>query len=181
MIIQKLSLEATAINQNFSQQILKENDGTSRKTFEPNPFWTEEEDGAVGSEPAAVAYRYRKFTLGNIKVIARYVYFKSHSFSLLPYSFFSPVLYTNIHIYSFLFFYYDWSFLLVNRCELHGWAAKGKESPLFTAYALNEWDSRFAGGLDWRRKIDQQVLLSSLPPLSLSNLSLSLSLSVVPS
>ena len=108
----KLSLEATAINQNFSQQILKENDGTSRQTYEPNPFFDESEDEAAGSEPASVAYRYRKFTLGNIKVVA--------------------------------------------RCELHGWAAKGKESPKFTAYALNEWDCRYAGGIDWRRKIDTQ-------------------------
>ena len=108
----KLSLEATVINQNFSQQILKENDGANRKYFNPNPFFDEAEDGASGSEPASVAYRYRKFTLGNIKVIA--------------------------------------------RCELHGWSSKGKDSPYFTAYALNEWDSRYAGGIDWRRKIDQQ-------------------------
>lgn len=109
---EKLSLEATAINQNFSQQILKPTDASTRMNFEAHPFFDEEEEGAADSEPAAVAYRYRKFTLGNIKVIA--------------------------------------------RCELHGWAAKGKDQPKFTAYALNEWDSRYSGGIDWRRKIDTQ-------------------------
>merc|ERR1711871_554395 len=112
---EKLSLEATAINQNFSQQILqqilKESPDT-RESFEPHPFFDESEDDDVASEPASVAYRYRKFTLGNIKVVA--------------------------------------------RCELHGWAAKGKDKLKFTTYALNEWDSRYSGGIDWRRKIDTQ-------------------------
>ena len=106
---EKLSLEATAINQNFSQQILKESPDT-RDTFEPHPFFVAEEDD--DGVPASVAYRYRKFTLGNIKVVA--------------------------------------------RCELHGWAAKGKDKLKFTTYALNEWDSRYSGGIDWRRKIDTQ-------------------------
>ena len=39
---EKLSLEATAINQNFSQQILKESPDT--RTFEPHPFFVAEED-----------------------------------------------------------------------------------------------------------------------------------------
>lgn len=55
---EKLSLEATMINQNFSQQVLVEPSDATRKTFEPNPFF---EDDDQGSEPAAVAYRYRKF------------------------------------------------------------------------------------------------------------------------
>jgi translation initiation factor 3 subunit D len=64
----KLSLEASSINQNFTQQILKP-DGQERKIFdEPNPFYDEEESGM---EPASVAYRYRKFTLGNVVVVAR--------------------------------------------------------------------------------------------------------------
>jgi translation initiation factor 3 subunit D len=66
----KLSLEASSINQNFTQQILKP-DGQERKTFdEPNPFYDEEESGGV-MEPASVAYRYRKFSLGNVEVVAR--------------------------------------------------------------------------------------------------------------
>ncbi len=62
--------------------------------------------------PASVAYRYRKFTLGNIKVVA--------------------------------------------RCELHGWTSKGSDDLLFTSYSLNEWDSRYAGGVEWSKKIDSQ-------------------------
>lgn len=47
------------VNQNFSQQILKK---TGRKDMTlPNPFHDEEDETA--SEPASVAYRYRKFAL----------------------------------------------------------------------------------------------------------------------
>ncbi len=59
-----------------------------------------------------MAYRYRKFSLGNITIIA--------------------------------------------RCELHGWLKKRDEELFLTAYALNEWDSRFSDGVNWRQKIDQQ-------------------------
>jgi len=40
---EKLSLEATMINQNFSQQVLQKPTADSRKTFEANPFWEEGE------------------------------------------------------------------------------------------------------------------------------------------
>lgn len=56
---ERLGLEATTINQNFSQQILRK---TGRKEMDlPNPFF--DEDDADGMEPASVAYRYRKFEL----------------------------------------------------------------------------------------------------------------------
>jgi len=56
---ERLGLEATTINQNFSQQILKK---SGRKNMDlPNPFF--DEDDADGMEPASVAYRYRKFEL----------------------------------------------------------------------------------------------------------------------
>eukprot|EP01036_Dinobryon_divergens_P028544 gene28544-37502_t len=58
----KLSLEATMINQNFTQQVLLLDENDSRKTYEPNPFFDETE---VSVEPASAAYRYRKFTLGS--------------------------------------------------------------------------------------------------------------------
>lgn len=107
-----LSVEATMINQNFSQQVLVEGAEDSRKTFEPNPFFDEFESGGGGVEPASVAYRYRKFTLGKIR--------------------------------------------LVTRCELHCWANKRDEEQFMTCHSLNEWDSRFSGGVNWRQKIDQQ-------------------------
>ncbi|KAL7579850.1 hypothetical protein ACA910_004862 [Epithemia clementina (nom. ined.)] len=54
----RLGLEATMVNQNFSQQILKKA-GRENMTL-PNPFYDDDEDGM---EPASVAYRYRKFAL----------------------------------------------------------------------------------------------------------------------
>lgn len=52
-----LGLEATFINQNFSQQCLKR--GPDKKVFaNPNPFITDEDEGQV----ASVAYRYFKLT-----------------------------------------------------------------------------------------------------------------------
>ena len=61
--------ETTMINQNFSQQILRS--AKHRTTFDhSNPFWDKED--CDGMEPASVAYRYRKFDLGNgISIVAR--------------------------------------------------------------------------------------------------------------
>lgn len=68
---ERLSLEATMCNQNFSQQILKST-ATTRKTFDlPNPFY-DEEDNEDNMEPASVAYRYRRFDLGDdISIVCR--------------------------------------------------------------------------------------------------------------
>jgi len=65
---ERLSLEATMINQNFSQQILK---SSQRKQFDlPNPFFDDEDND--GMEPASVAYRYRRFDLGgDIQLVCR--------------------------------------------------------------------------------------------------------------
>lgn len=42
------------------------------------------------------------------------------------------------------------------RTELHGWTSKRNEVQYLTSYALNEWNSRYSGGVDWRQKIDTQ-------------------------
>ena len=64
----KLSLEATAINQNFAQQVVSGDKGT-KKFDRPNPFFdNEEEEGKV---PQPVCYRYRKFKLGDTAVLCR--------------------------------------------------------------------------------------------------------------
>ncbi|KAG8042084.1 hypothetical protein G9C98_000075 [Cotesia typhae] len=55
-----LALEATFINHNFSQQVLKSSE-PRYKFDEGNPFISEEEEGDV----ASVAYRYRKWDLNN--------------------------------------------------------------------------------------------------------------------
>jgi len=72
---ERLSVEATTINKNFSQQILRTKDkvnGSSlRKSFDiPNPF--SHEECKDGMEPSSVAYRYRRFDLGeNIQLVCR--------------------------------------------------------------------------------------------------------------
>jgi translation initiation factor 3 subunit D len=65
---ERLGLEATVVNQNFSQQILKK---SGRKEMDlPNPFF--DEDDADGMEPASTAFRYRKFALDwNATVVVR--------------------------------------------------------------------------------------------------------------
>ena len=60
---ERLGLEATMINQNFSQQILKK---AGRKDMDlPNPFFDEDDEENPNSnmEPASVAFRYRSFAL----------------------------------------------------------------------------------------------------------------------
>lgn len=46
---------------------------------------------------------------------------------------------------------------LVARCSLNGIAMKGGEEEFMAAFALNEWDSKLAKGIEWRSKIDSQV------------------------
>lgn len=54
---------------------------------------------------------------------------------------------------------------LVARTEVHGYVHKRGEDHLMTCFALNEWDSKYCGGVEWRQKIDQQkgaVLITEL-------------------
>lgn len=103
----RLSLEATMINQNFSQSLMK-TDSSFVKTFEhPNPFADEE------TKPAAIAYRYRKLDLGTETLIV--------------------------------------------RCEINGVSRKRGKEEYISTYALNEWDPKVSGNVEWRTKIDTQV------------------------
>lgn len=104
-----LALEATFINHNFSQQVLKM--GEEKHAFDkPNPFAGEEEEPVI----ASVGYRYRKFNLGN-------------------------------------------DINLIVRCE-HDAVMYGPNGDLqfINIKTLNEWDSRYCGGVDWRSKLDIQ-------------------------
>jgi len=106
-----LSLEATFINHNFSQQVLR-NDGQSKqyKFANPNPFLDEEELDEV----APVGYRYRRWNLNN-------------------------------------------NVVLVSRTEHDAIQATPSGEPQFiNIKALNEWDSRQSGGVEWRQKLDTQ-------------------------
>ncbi|XP_017477943.1 PREDICTED: eukaryotic translation initiation factor 3 subunit D-like [Rhagoletis zephyria] len=107
-----LALEATYINHNFSQQVLKNTDKKEEKyCFEnKNPFVSEEDE----SDVASVAYRYRKFDLGD-------------------------------------------GVELVVRCEHDAVTVGTNGSEQFmNIKALNEWDSRVPGAIDWRQKLDIQ-------------------------
>merc|ERR1711936_578377 len=104
-----LALEATFVNHNFSQQVLK-SDGEKYKFDIDNPFVDADEEGEV----ASVAYRYRRWNLGN-------------------------------------------DLVLICRCELDAvQVGSNNETQFVNLKALNEWDSRHSGGVDWRQKLDTQ-------------------------
>ncbi|EQC34013.1 hypothetical protein SDRG_08230 [Saprolegnia diclina VS20] len=100
----RLSLEATLINQAFTQQVLKANDDFV-KTFEANPF--------SGENLAPIAYKYRRFQLSE-------------------------------------------TVAMVARCELHAISTKSGAEQTVAAFALNEWDPKLSGSVEWRKKIDLQ-------------------------
>ena len=60
---ERLGLEATSVHQNFTQQILRKH--TRRDMDLPNPFYDPDDQDNEGMEPASVAFRYRKFDLGD--------------------------------------------------------------------------------------------------------------------
>lgn len=69
----RLSLEATRIGQNFSQQILRK---TGRQKMDlPHPFLDEDDEDIKRfngkMEPASVAYRYRKWQLDDVTLVCR--------------------------------------------------------------------------------------------------------------
>ncbi|XP_010710560.1 eukaryotic translation initiation factor 3 subunit D [Meleagris gallopavo] len=105
-----LAMEATYINHNFSQQCLRM--GKEKYKFpNPNPFV---EDDMDKNEVASVAYRYRRWKLGD-------------------------------------------DIDLIVRCEHDGvmTGANGEVS-FINIKTLNEWDSRYCNGVDWRQKLDSQ-------------------------
>jgi len=103
-----LSVEATFISHNFSQQVLSK---TAKLEFkEPNPFLDQVQKGNL---PASVAFRYRKWKLSE-------------------------------------------AIQLVALTELNGYTVRKEEKVLMSIKALNEFDSKLSGGVDWRQKLDTQ-------------------------
>jgi len=157
---ERLSLEATMINQNFTQQILRSS-SKHRTNFDlPNPFWDAEDND--GMEPASVAYRYRRFDLGEgVKLVART---ELHGMAKKKGTgFVAPTKQAKI-----------------GRKKKAGTASTWKPEDdglaadqYMTAYALNEYDPSYAASaparpglsINWREKIDAQagaVLASEL-------------------
>ncbi|OQS05630.1 eukaryotic translation initiation factor 3 [Thraustotheca clavata] len=101
----RLSLEATLINQNFTQQVLRAPSEFTKEFDHPNPF--------SGENLAPIAYKYRRFQLSD-------------------------------------------SIQLVTRCELHAISTKNGNEQTVAAFALNEWDPKLSGNVEWRKKIDLQ-------------------------
>jgi len=103
-----LALEATFINHNLSQQVLRNEE--KRHVFDdPNPF-IEGDEGEV----ASVAYRYRKWDIGN-------------------------------------------GINLIIRSEIDAVTNGSNDELLYlNIKALNEWDSKYNNGMDWRMKLDSQ-------------------------
>ncbi|OQR79286.1 eukaryotic translation initiation factor 3 subunit D isoform 1 [Tropilaelaps mercedesae] len=109
--LRNLALEATYINHNFSQQVLK-NEGEKVSFENPNPFVSD--DAGTPGELASIGYRYRQFDLGD-------------------------------------------EIGLVVRCEHDGvMIGPNGETQYINIKALNEWDPRYSGGIDWRQKLDSQ-------------------------
>eukprot|EP00585_Thalassiosira_rotula_P012216 CAMPEP_0196142116 /NCGR_PEP_ID=MMETSP0910-20130528/11047_1 /TAXON_ID=49265 /ORGANISM="Thalassiosira rotula, Strain GSO102" /LENGTH=662 /DNA_ID=CAMNT_0041403381 /DNA_START=34 /DNA_END=2022 /DNA_ORIENTATION=+ len=154
---ERLSLEATMINQNFTQQILRSSKYRTKFDY-PNPFW--DEDDNDGMEPASVAYRYRKFDLGDdIQIVARC---ELHGLGKDRQKTGTSKIVTNIS---------------ANKKKKKK-AANPLDVPegdqYMTAYALNEYDPSYLANapparpgtaINWREKIDNQagaVLASEL-------------------
>lgn len=107
-----LALEATFINHNFSQQVVRS--GDKKYSFEnKNPFVEDEDEEET--EVASVGYRYRSWNLGNERLN------------------------------------------LVVRCE-HDAVTLGpnEEVQFMNIKALNEFDPRVPGAVDWRNRMDSQ-------------------------
>ena len=154
---ERLSLEATMINQNFSQQILRNSKYRTKFDY-PNPFWDEEDND--GMEPASVAYRYRKFDLGDdITLVARC---ELHGLSKDRQKAGTSKIVTNVSANK------KKKKQVVNPLDV----PDGDQ--YMTAYALNEFDpshtanaapARPGATINWRDKIDNQagaVLASEL-------------------
>lgn len=124
----KLTSEATYINQNFSQQVLTE----AALAFEDpaSPFVNGKEEEEMA---APVAYRYRKFALGDPPKMVRV---QGKDGEMEP----------------------DTRVQMLCRCELDG-VMKGKdggEDLFLRLYALNEIDAKLNSSIDWRQKLESQ-------------------------
>lgn len=134
----KLSLEATMINQNFSQQVIRAGaeDGVQKTFDEANPFYEEPEAGApAATTPASIAYRYRKFTMHHgMKVVVRC---ELHSW--VP----KKTALAN-------------GGYRTETSPAHINVSEAKNTHFCNSYSFNEWDSRYSGGINWRQKVDGQ-------------------------
>ncbi|CAK9301988.1 unnamed protein product, partial [Gordionus sp. m RMFG-2023] len=109
--MKNLAMEATYINQNFTQQVLRGDDRYKGDFPHPLDPDVDVEEG----ELVPKLYRYRKWDLGN-------------------------------------------NVVLVARTEIDAvqLGAENNDVQFLNIKCLNEWDSRYCNGMDWRSKIDAQ-------------------------
>ncbi|TPX58290.1 hypothetical protein PhCBS80983_g03254 [Powellomyces hirtus] len=127
---QALSQEATYINRNFSQQVVKESERVSLPNR--NPF-----DDNSSSEPLpSIAYRYRRWNLGNdVTLVAR------------------------THIDAALHAPGSNSSQATGAMKLRSAPCPPSDTLFVNVRALNEFDSRApgsGGAPEWRQKLDSQ-------------------------
>jgi len=122
-----LSLEATQINHNFSQQALVAT-GPSRECPLPNPFLS---SLAVGGEPASLAYRYNRFKLGqDLSVVVR----------------------GTVNAYA-----PKAASKKIEEEEEEVEEEEKNDVSYVQTHVLNEYDPRLAGNVDWKQKLESQT------------------------
>jgi len=103
----RLSEEATFINHNFMNQVVKGNPVTMQRK---NPFLDAVQPPM---KPAPIAYHYRRWDLSGGRN-------------------------------------------LVIRCEINGYETRKGARKFFIARAINEWNSKLSGNIDYRLKLESQ-------------------------
>lgn len=130
-----LALEATFINHNFSQQVLRKEEAKFSFEDNANPFAPDEDDDEEELELASVGYRYRKWTLGEgIELVVRCEHDAVTSGGGGS----------------------GTSSAAAGAGSAAAAAGGADEKQFMSIKALNEWDPRAPGAVDWRSKLDSQ-------------------------
>lgn len=145
----KLSIEATMINQNFSQQILRRKKGGGKEgaaTPTPQPL---SRSSRGSSRYGSISKKKKAVNLPSEKTFEHANPFwddEEHEEGKEP----ASVVYR----------YRKWDIgddnVLVARTELHGIQHRKGKDLYMTSYALNEWDPKLSGSGSWRKMIDVQ-------------------------
>jgi len=105
----RLSEEATYINHNFINQVIK-GPGTAMDMERKNPFLDALQPP---NKPAPIAFFYRRWNLGGDRDV-------------------------------------------VIRCEINGYETRKGQKQYFISRAINEWNSKLSGNIDYKLKLESQ-------------------------